>query len=85
MEPENAVAVLERGCGVALSGGPALLPDEPRHLGGDNYGFADGHAQWIERKQLPDGTWAKEPADEWVIWEPVVEESKAEEESPPDP
>jgi prepilin-type processing-associated H-X9-DG protein len=47
--------------------------EEPRHLGGDNYGFADGSARWLRRKQLPDGTWAKEPEAD-VIWEAVVEE-----------
>jgi prepilin-type processing-associated H-X9-DG protein len=41
-------------------------------LGGDNYGFADGHVQWIKRKKLPDGTSAKEPDADCVTREPEV-------------
>ncbi|MBN1460555.1 MAG: hypothetical protein JXA57_13560 [Armatimonadetes bacterium] len=52
-----------------LAGGRGLLPAEPRHFGGDNYGFADGHAEWLRRKQNSDGTYAKEPAVDWVRWE----------------
>ncbi len=39
---------------------------------GDNYGFADGHVQWIARKKLPDGTWAKEPDNDSVTWKPEL-------------
>jgi prepilin-type processing-associated H-X9-DG protein len=68
--PERTVVIFETdsGNGWDAAGGPELLPDEPRHLGGDNYGFADGHVQWIKRKRLPDGTWAKAP-DAEVSWE----------------
>ena len=67
---------LQRPCGAQgaqaegprAHGGPELLPDEPRHYGGDNYGFADGHTVWLPRKKSPDGTWAKEPEAE-VRWE----------------
>jgi hypothetical protein len=55
--------------------GPELLPDEPRHFGGDNYAFADGAFRWIPRKRSQDGEWTKEPAADWAIWELVVEES----------
>lgn len=71
---DETVLVFESGSAVALAGGPELLPDEPRHFGGDNYGFADGSARWIRRKRLPDGTWAKAP-DADVIWEVGVEEA----------
>ena len=63
-------------------GGPELLPEVPRHLGGDLYGFADGHVQWLPRRKNPDGTWAKEPEADWVIWEPMVEESEGEQGPP---
>lgn len=78
--PERTVLVFESdtGSGWDASGGPELLPEDPRHLGGDNYGFADGHVQWLPRKKNPDGTWAKEPAADWVIWEPVVKEGEGE-------
>jgi prepilin-type processing-associated H-X9-DG protein len=61
------------------AGGPELLPDEPRHLGGDHYGFADGHVEWLPRKLLGvtwlgNRTWAKEPDADWVIWQPVLED-----------
>ncbi len=70
--PERVVVLFETNTGPGATGGPGLLPDEPRHFGGDNYGFADGHVQWIRRKKLPDGSWAKEPDADWVIWKPVL-------------
>jgi len=85
-DPAHTVVLFESAAGRNVSaGGPGLLPAEPRHLGGDNYGFADGHAEWIKRKQLPDGTWAKEPAREGVIWEPVLKDSDGEQTAAPDP
>ena len=59
-----------------------VFSERPRHLGGDNYGFADGHVQWIKRKQNPDGSWAKEPDADWVIWEPVVRVGEGERHPP---
>jgi hypothetical protein len=64
----SVVVLFESDVGLNAAGGPELLPDVPRHLGGDNYGFADGHSAWIMRKQNPDGTWAKQPEAE-VRWE----------------
>ncbi|MBM3957044.1 MAG: hypothetical protein FJ313_03205 [Gemmatimonadetes bacterium] len=29
------------------------LPDPPRHQGGNSYGFADGHAQWLKPEAVP--------------------------------
>jgi len=69
-DPANTVAIFESDAGRNAAGGPELLPDEPRHSGGDNYGFADGDAQWIKRKKRPDGSWAKEPEADWVRWKP---------------
>ena len=77
--PERVVSLFESDAGWNAAGGPELLPDEPRHLGGDNYGFADGHVEWLSRKKLPDGTWAKEPEADWVIWERVLREDEGEE------
>ncbi len=71
----HVVMLFESDAGWNAAGGPELLPDEPRHLGGDNYGFADGHVQWIRRKKLPDGTWVKEPDADWVIWKPELKKN----------
>jgi hypothetical protein len=72
--PADTVVIFESDQGWNAVGGRGLLPDEPRHLGGDNYGFADGSARWLNRKKLPDGTWAKEPEVE-VRWEVGVKEA----------
>ncbi len=64
----NIVSIFETDRGWDVHGGPTLLPKEPRHEKGDNYGFADGHAKWVRRKDL-DGTWFKTPAEAWVTWE----------------
>ncbi|HUW12190.1 MAG TPA: hypothetical protein VM537_20860, partial [Anaerolineae bacterium] len=74
----SLVMLFESDYGENAAGGPELLPDVPRHRGGDNYGFADGHVQWLPRKKNPDGSWAKEPDADWVIWEPVVKEGEGE-------
>jgi prepilin-type processing-associated H-X9-DG protein len=70
----NTVAIFESDAGRNAAGGPELLPDEPRHLGGDNYGFADGHASWLKRKSAGEDRrgeriWLKEPVKP-VRWEP---------------
>jgi prepilin-type processing-associated H-X9-DG protein len=89
-DPAHTVVLFESAAGRNVStGGPGLLPAQPRHLGGDNYGFADGHVQWLARKRLGedehgDPIWAKEPVRD-VIWEPVLKESEGEKRSPPDP
>jgi prepilin-type processing-associated H-X9-DG protein len=70
-ELASVVILLESDASTGSSGGPELLPAEPRHFGGDNYGFADGHVVWLKRKKNPDGSWAKEPEAD-VIWEPVL-------------
>jgi prepilin-type processing-associated H-X9-DG protein len=48
---ENTVAVFESDRGYPSAGGRSLLPAQPRHLGGDNYGFVDGHAAWLNREK----------------------------------
>jgi prepilin-type processing-associated H-X9-DG protein len=70
-DPMSTVAIFESDAGWNAAGGPELLPTEPRHLGGDNYGFADGHAAWMARKWQGTAdarTWNKRPTAD-VIWE----------------
>jgi prepilin-type processing-associated H-X9-DG protein len=90
VRPRAVVALFESDAGWNAAGGPELLPEEPRHFGGDNYLFADGHIAWIPRKRLgtdEDGNaiWAKEPARDEAIWEPVLKESEGEAAAPADP
>jgi len=51
-KPAATIAIFESDQGWNTSGGAELLPKEPRHLGGDNYGFADGHAAWVNRQMV---------------------------------
>ena len=78
-DPDYAVAIFESDAGWNASDGPELLPDAPRHMGGDVYVFASGSTSWYPRKQLgadPRGNpiWAKEPDADRVIWEPVLKD-----------
>ena len=53
-DPVSTVAIFESDLGWNASGLPQdILPSEPRHLGGDNYGYLDGHAQWVSRGADP--------------------------------
>jgi len=55
---DRVVSVFESDRGWnAHGGGPHLLPPAPRHKGGDNYGFADGHVKWFLRDQRGGITW----------------------------
>lgn len=80
--PGDVVLVFESNAGWNAVGGSEVLPDAPRHVGRDTYGFVDGHAAYIPRKKLPDGSWAKAPLKTGVIWEPVVRESEGEQQPP---
>jgi prepilin-type processing-associated H-X9-DG protein len=51
-DPVTTVAIFESDIGWNAAGDARHLPAAPRHLEGDNYAFADGHAQWISRKEL---------------------------------
>jgi len=57
----ETILIFESDRGWNAAGGRALLPGEPRHLGGDNYGFADGHARWVGREEVMAG----EPGMRW--------------------
>jgi len=51
-DPVRTIAIFESEAGWNAHGGPELLSEEPRHLGGDDLGFADGHAAWMHRERL---------------------------------
>jgi hypothetical protein len=59
--PVNTVVIFESDLGWNAAAGRALLPEEPRHLSGDSYGFADGHAAWVGREKVMEG----EPGMRW--------------------
>lgn len=44
-----------------LRGGPELLPELPRHNGGDCVNFADGHAKWVNRAKSKTLDWLIKP------------------------
>ena len=48
-DPANTVGLFESDKGWNASGHAELLPMEPRHLGGDNFGYIDGHARGLPR------------------------------------
>ena len=58
-DPVNTVAIFESDRGWNAAGLPeGLLPPEPRHLGGDNFGYLDGHAVWRSRGAPLRSRWA---------------------------
>lgn len=59
--PVRTVVIFESDRGWNAAGGRALLPAEPRHGDGENYGFADGHAAWVGRERVMEG----EPGMRW--------------------
>jgi hypothetical protein len=74
------VMLFESDAGWNATGGPELLPDEPRHAGGDNWAFADGRAFWRSRKRVADsqGTWLwtrQEDTPDYRRWQPVLRET----------
>jgi len=75
VDPARVVAVFDADGGWNAHGGKELLPDFPRHLGGDNYGFPDGHGAWYARKKPGGGVrwdtkWPREPNDASLQWRP---------------
>jgi len=68
--PSEVVVVFESAAGPGASGGPELLPRQPRHGNGDNYGFADGSVQWRPRNRAKGLQWEpvlKEPAEDGIL------------------
>ena len=51
-DPGQTVAFFESDRGWNAAGGPELLPYEPRHLGGNNFGYVDGHAAWVSEEAI---------------------------------
>ena len=76
-DPVKVIAVFESDAGWNASGGSELLSALPRHgwhrkSRHDWYMYADGHAWVLHRWKLPDGSWEKEPHEDWAMWEPVL-------------
>lgn len=56
-DPKSTVMVYESVTGWNLAGGPELLPSPPRHSGGNNFSFVDGHAKWHKNTETSDLQW----------------------------
>jgi hypothetical protein len=54
VDPQYTIVIFETDVGWNATGQLERLRDPPRHLGGDSFGFADGHGQWVGRRQLLD-------------------------------
>jgi prepilin-type processing-associated H-X9-DG protein len=54
-EIQETVAIFESDRGWNAAGGQDLLPYEPRHLGGNNFGYLDGHATWVSEAGVSEG------------------------------
>jgi prepilin-type processing-associated H-X9-DG protein len=65
----SRMILFESDRGWNASGGLELLPREPRHIGGDNYGFADGHAKWVSRRSAL--------SEARLQWQPVLKQPAA--------
>ncbi len=75
VDPSRVTAVFDADGAWNAHGGKELLPDFPRHGGGDNYGFPDGHAAWFARKKPQgevrwDTEWPREPDSTILRWGP---------------
>jgi hypothetical protein len=71
--PARLVLFYESDAGWNAHGGPELLPGEPRHFGGDNVSFVDGHAKWVGRLRQGDSSpprWQRAYPPEAVVWDP---------------
>ncbi len=55
--PESQLAIFESPKGWNTYGDLSVMGVAPRHLRGDNYGFADGHAQWVAGETAQSGNW----------------------------
>ena len=70
----NVVLIFESDGGWNAAGGMELLAEEPRHLGGENYGFVDGHAAWIGRRladadEEGERVYERVPAKDGIRWD----------------
>jgi len=51
-DPVRTVVIFESDRGWNAAGGPELLPEEPRHAGGHNFGYLDGHAACVPEEAI---------------------------------
>lgn len=56
-DTEHTMMVYESVTGWNLAGGPELLPSRPRHSGGNNFCFVDGHCKWHKYTRKSDLRW----------------------------
>jgi prepilin-type processing-associated H-X9-DG protein len=56
-DPAHMILIFESDLGWNGSGDIGRLPAQPRHNRGDNYGFGDGHAQWVARERAETLSW----------------------------
>ncbi len=68
-DPAQVISIFESDAGWNAAGGPELLPKEPRHMEGENYGFTDGHAKFFLRTAVQD-------PESGVKWEAVRSRSR---------
>lgn len=53
-DPQTTIALFESDLGWNAMGGWDILVAAPRHLGGDNFGYLDGHSEWGRREAAPE-------------------------------
>lgn len=52
-DSQGTIALFESDRGWNAVGGWDLLTETPRHLGGDVFGYVDGHSDWVIREAAP--------------------------------
>ncbi len=57
--PEQTVLLFDSTTGWNMHGGPPLIDN--RHNGGANFGFADGHSEWVDGRSTSKYTWSVPP------------------------
>ncbi len=77
-DPARVPAIFEADAAWNAHGGKELLPPFPRHTGGDNIGFPDGHARWYARQKPRGGVqwntvWPREyQRKDELQWQPTL-------------
>lgn len=59
--PPEVVLLFESDRGWNAAGGPEALVEEPRHAGGENFAYADGHCRWVKEEDISRLEWAEPP------------------------
>ena len=52
------------------------MPAEVRRSSSEASAVMWSAGECLPRRKLPDGTWAKAPDADWVIWKPVLKEGE---------